>query len=387
MTTFTKNSKPKVLCIGVPILPDDRLEIISVDSSNILEIIRLNPDLILTDKRKRGDYPYLSTASVYLREKWIEIVPNQEIDLYHQAMIRILSGTQVIVSFFTSTFNTGKKIMDTYKSLYEQTNPNWEWVIVDDSNDTNTLPILKTLSEADERVKLYSFYNKSGGVIGEAKYRAAMLCTGKVIAELDHDDILVEDCAELLESAYYKYPECGFYYSDCVELSTDGTSLTYGEGFAFGYGRHYEAIYKGKTYIASEITEINQKTIRHIVSVPNHIRAWRADVYREIGGHNRCMRIADDYELIVRTFLKTKFLHIPKLLYLQIFDGNNSQDKSGARADIQLKVYEVANYYSHLISKRINELGFPDKYFNMHCFDIYNSDNDNLNKLEVTYEF
>jgi len=107
---------------------------------------------------------------------------------------------------------------------------------------------------------------------------------------------------------------------------------------------------------------INPITIRHIVGVPNHVRAWRRSTYFEIGGHNRNLAIADDYELVVRTFLKTITCKIPKLGYIQFLynnaNGQNTHDL--ARADIQRRVRTIGYYYNEQIRDRFTQLGLKD---------------------------
>ena len=107
---------------------------------------------------------------------------------------------------------------------------------------------------------------------------------------------------------------------------------------------------------------INPKTIRHIVGVPNHIRAWRRSTYSEIGGHNRSLTIADDFELVIRSFLKSKICRIPKLSYIQFLynneGGRNTHDLS--RADIQRRVRTIASHYNEQINARFLELGLED---------------------------
>jgi len=94
------------------------------------------------------------------------------------------------------------------------------------------------------------------------------------------------------------------------------------------------------------------------VGVPNHTRAWRRDTYFAVGGHNRNLPIADDYELIIRTFLHTTFVKIPKLGYLQFMHASNSQDVS--RKDIQRKVKSIMYHYNDKIAERFTELGVKD---------------------------
>jgi len=103
---------------------------------------------------------------------------------------------------------------------------------------------------------------------------------------------------------------------------------------------------------------INPRTIRHIVSVPNHIRVWEKEFYMSIGGHNRRLTIADDYELLVRTFLQTRFVCIRHLCYIQVIGSSNTQHAT--RDDIQRRVYSISSFYNEQIKQRFEELGMTD---------------------------
>ena len=69
-------------------------------------------------------------------------------------------------------------------------------------------------------------------------------------------------------------------------------------------------------------TVINGTTISHLVGLPNHPRAWTRDCYHLIGGHREELLVSDDYDILVRTFLSTKYLAIPDLLYIQYRNDN-----------------------------------------------------------------
>jgi glycosyltransferase involved in cell wall biosynthesis len=192
-----------------------------------------------------------------------------------------------------------------------------------------------------------------------------MLSKGEILMEMDHDDELHPQANEYIIKAYRKYPDAGFYYSDCTEINENHESLTYGPDLTWGlgYGKYYDFEHNGRSYKAVDQPNINPLSIRHIVSVPNHFRAWRRDVYLSIGSHNRRLSIADDYELIVRTFLHTKMVHIPKALYFQYYHGGNSQDDGNARADIQRRVRSISVFYNWDIKRRFEELGVEDWAF------------------------
>jgi glycosyltransferase involved in cell wall biosynthesis len=260
---------------------------------------------------------------------------------------------------FTPIYNTGTKLWKTYESIKHQTYQNWEWVVVNDSNDNGvTLKIAEEIADLDSRVKVYDFHKKTGGIVGESKYRAASLCNGIYLMEMDHDDYLTPDAVDLMVEAFQKYPDCKFVYSDFAEIDENHNSLTYGDSFSFNYGSYRDEEYNGRVYKTVNTSGINPKTIRHIVGVPNHFRAWERFFYHSIGGHNRRLSIADDYELIVRTFLHTKMVRIPKLLYLQFYHNSNTQNAT--RKDIQRRVRTISNFYNERIKNRFEELGVRD---------------------------
>jgi glycosyltransferase involved in cell wall biosynthesis len=296
-----------------------------------------------------------------------------------------------LISYFTPTYNTGVRLYETYQSLLNQTYQNWEWVIVDDSNDDGkTLQISKNIASLDHRVKVYSFEEKSGNIIGESKYRAATLCRGFILAELDHDDLLTQKCTEYLVNASQKFPDAGFFYTDSAEINQYWQSQTYGEPFALWYGKYRKYNYNGYMWDVAIQPNINPKTIRHIVGVPNHVRAWRRDVYFQIGGHNRDLSIADDYELIVRTFLHTKMCKIAELGYIQFIhdsgDAQNSHDI--ARADIQRRVKTIREHYNDDIANRFEELGvedYPYKLNKMDTLDVKSRFGDDENYVNYIY--
>ena len=376
----SKPRVPKVLYIGedTPQLKsikyadyeDDSLIVRHVKNDDTIDndMIEFKPDSIISISQDYfNDYKNLCEKPVYVRNKWInldEYESNIGEIAYNCAMHNMLRADyDTTVSFFTPIYNTKEKLWKTYESVRNQTYPNWEWVIVNDSSDNGkTLKIALEIASQDFRVKVYDFREKSGGIIGESKYRAATLTRGKWLAELDHDDYLMPDCARYIIEASVRFRDAGFIYTDSVELDENHNSMTYSDGFCFGYGKYRKEYHYGKTWDVVDSANINPKTIRHIVGVPNHIRAWRRDIYFSVGGHNRDLAIADDYELIVRTFLKTKFVRIPKLGYLQYIyhnaNGRNTHDLS--RADIQRRVRSIMYFYNDAINERFKELGVFD---------------------------
>lgn len=339
------------------------------DDTSIDEVLTsFKPDAIVGISENWKTFTNISKHNLEVRNKWITLPEGTENigdQAYHCAMSNILreKDNNYLISFVTPIYNTGNKLYRTYESLTRQSYPDWEWVLVNDSSDEGkTLKIAESIAKKDPRVKLYDFREKSKGIVGESKYRAFSLTNGYLLAELDHDDYLTPNCAKDLHDAAQKFPQSGFFYTDCAEVNEKWEPLTYPEGFCFGYSGYREEEFDGKKLQVTNEANINPKTIRHIVGVPNHVRAWRRSTYFKIGGHNRQLPIADDYEIILRTFLETTFVKIPKLGYIQFIynNGNEVNTHDLSRADIQRRVRTIMYYYNDKIAERFEQLGVED---------------------------
>lgn len=280
-----------------------------------------------------------------------------------------------ILSIFTPTYQTNERIFRTYQSLVNQTYVNWEWVVVDDSpeGDYRTWEYLKDLANQDYRLQIHRMSPNSGGNVGEVKHRAAMLCNGEWLFELDHDDVLISTCLEDVLNASKQYPDAGFVYTDVTEVFEDGSPRQYGRigddwyghpenPFDWGYAGHTWEEFDGKTWLTHHYPDINPKSIRFNIGMPNHCRIWHRDTYHKIRGHSRNISVADDYELIVKTFLETRMIHLKKMLYVQYNNWNSTVDNNVK--DINRRARLIKDYYDPFIHQRILELGKEDWSWN-----------------------
>lgn len=366
---YIGDGKPLLETSNVPDYEANELIVKYTKSDNNIEqvIYEFNPDGILTvSDDPLTEFPNLCALSSEFRGKWYnseQVCDNMGDTAYNVAMNNMLNYDNTnIISWVTSMYNTGEMLRRTYQSLKNQTNKNWEWVLGNDSTDDITLKIANEIASNDPRVKVFDFSPKSGGIIGEAKYRAMAMAKGFILAEFDHDDYLTPSVTQMLYDASKIHPDAGFYYTDSAEVDQHWNSLTYDPGWALDYGKYYKETALNHEFEVAASSHINPKTIRHIVGIPNHVRAWRREVYFEIGCQNRGLAIADDYEIIIRTFLKTKMCGIRNLGYIQFMhDGSettNTQDI--ARADIQRRVKTIMYHYNEQIAKRFEELGVED---------------------------
>jgi O-antigen biosynthesis protein len=352
------------------------------DDSDLERILfELEPQAIVSIG-KLGDFQKLLAAPYYIRRKWI-----------HKDVAAELRGSEIFfcfllaaipeppktaapkkISVFTPVYNTGRdKLLRAYRSLVTQSYADWEWVIADDhSSDAGTLDALREIAQ-DYRVSMHNLAKPSGN-IGELKGHLCSVASGEIFVELDHDDVLTPHALAWIAEAFNAHPECGVAYTNWSERYENGVLChDYGQDYGFGYGKaHWEIhpqryetfAFEEAHYLVQDAIRINAKTIRHIVGVPNHIRAWTRKAYFEAGGYST-LHVADDYELIVRLFLTTRFVHVPKLCYIQFYNtesiGNTQQTRN---KEIQRVVRFVSDQYDRRIHDRLIELGVDDFVWN-----------------------
>jgi glycosyltransferase involved in cell wall biosynthesis len=379
MNSFkSKNEKLPTICVfghdglqlATPIQEDyeeKRLDCRCYPSDSGLEkiLLRDRPHIIITIGN-RSSFPNLKKSPLAIQERWLHYdtlpdPPQLGIDAYNYYLTNILNDRRSedapLVTVFTPAYNTGERIYRPFQSLKGQTYSNWEWIIVDDSDDCgSTFKVLCDLAKKDHRIQVLKPWEHSG-IIGRVKNWACSLGNGQILVELDHDDELTDYALDYAVKGFKQFPEAGFLYTDCAEIYEDGASHTYRNGWAFGYGSYADVEYNGQGYRSANAPSMNAKTIRHIISAPNHIRAWRKSFYESIGGHNKELHVADDYEIVVRTFLKTRMVRIPKLCYIQ-YIGNTTQ--MTRNKDIQRHVRSIRAHYDRMIHDRLLELGCED---------------------------
>ena len=330
---------------------------------------RYQPDLIISVGLDI-DIPHYHLRNIHIA--YPHLLPDNVLanDIVCNTVFKHCEVNRPRFSIFTPTYKTGERIRRTYQSLVDQTLTNWEWVVVDDSPDNETWNILTEIAKNDYRVKLHRILPLSGGNVGLAKHRAATLGSGDWLVELDHDDALTTECLEICNDAILTHPDAGFLYSDVCEMYEDGEMKHYDHDwsgnwyarhdnyFDFGYAGHTWVNVDGKDILAHWYPDINPLSIRFNISMPDHVRMWERNLYNQIGGHNKNTPIADDLEILIRTFLNTRMIHVKKVLYFQYNNRNSTVDNNAT--DINRRARLIRDYYDLAIHNRIQELGFHD---------------------------
>lgn len=114
-----------------------------------------------------------------------------------------------VVSIITPSYNRADLVEETARSIFAQTYPHWEWVIVDDGSTDGSWEILEGFAATDERVSIYRRHRAPKGACA-CRNIAVDRSTGKYLIFLDTDDILMESCLEQRVAAMESAPDMDF---------------------------------------------------------------------------------------------------------------------------------------------------------------------------------
>ena len=360
----------KVLTIGRPFnLPHNVIHL--EGTTHLLETIAtFRPDVIVTSNFVTGS---LTLAPHELRKRWIHVPPevsNEDLCTRVESCYSFniwtehqFSKDHPMVSVYTPTHDSGDYLQDTLQSLRGQTYANWEWVVVDDHSSDKTWARLQEFATQDYRIRPF----QSGmhlGKVGALKDLATRLCRGKYLIELDHDDMLTETALDEVKTAFEAHPDVGMVYTNSASFYENGSYQRFSGPPWDAPGRYREVEYHGKKYLECSNPDIYDRFGPHFTQVfgwfltvgPHHIRAFRAETFRQLGGYNPELPIADDWDLYARFFLESKCFHIDKLLYLYRYRDGFGNVTFQRLQSIQDHLALGRTHYAERFNKKNEEL-------------------------------
>jgi len=214
------------------------------------------------------------------------------------------------VSVFTPSHDP-KFLDDAYDSLVAQSYENWEWIVVLNGGAEWSKP-------NDERVWVHQS-DLTG--IGALKREAIAASEGKVLVELDHDDILMDDALEEIVRAFDNHPEASLVYGDTSQM--DVSKKPNHDLFDLTNGWKYTERSDG--FLHTHSFAPLPSNVSYIWYAPNHPRAFLRAVYEAVGGYDATLDVLDDQDLMNRLYQRGPFVHLPKVLYKQRIHADNTQ--------------------------------------------------------------
>ncbi len=167
---------------------------------------------------------------------------------------------------------------DAHRSLQSQTMTDWEWVVLL-NGEAEWAP-----ESPDARIRIIRHGEVAG--VGDAKHVANGHARGSILVELDHDDLFHPNALERVASAFDANPDAALVYSHAASVDAAGAPQF----------TQYNAD-MGWTYDSTELDGVahtypvafppTPHNVSYIWFAPNHVRAFRREIYEAVGGHDR----------------------------------------------------------------------------------------------------
>jgi glycosyltransferase involved in cell wall biosynthesis len=208
------------------------------------------------------------------------------------------------VSIILPTYNRALLIMDTIRSVMDQSYANWELIIVDDGSDDDTESLLAQLQ--DPRIHFY----KAGriGKNGRVKNIGLSKASGDLIAFIDSDDLWAPSKLEKQVMALQQYPDAGFSLTGGYNFRQPGEPLAY--FYRQRQGARYDNVFY--SLFRSEVAALT----------PTLMCRKQCLGYTGLFNENKAFADGDFIVNLARHF-KAVILYEP-LFYRRLHEGNDS---------------------------------------------------------------
>lgn len=110
------------------------------------------------------------------------------------------------ISIISANYNKGAFVKECVKSVCNQTDPNWEYIFIDDGSDDGSFEMASEAAQGDERCL---FLKNTTGIKGAnaARNMAIERAKGEFILFLDSDDILTPNAVKDRLADFAKFPD------------------------------------------------------------------------------------------------------------------------------------------------------------------------------------
>jgi glycosyltransferase len=277
------------------------------------------------------------------------------------------------ISIITVTYNSGATLQRCIDSVFYQSYKNKEHIIIDGGSKDETIDIiLKNLDKIDKWIS-----EKDDGIF-DAINKGIKLATGDVIGLLHSDDFypnnnVLDKIAKTFnekskffyssfheKNYFYDYPDC--VYSDLVYINKNGDSYN-GENI-FKLKNDIKIIRYWKTHKEKFSNNLDLKKLIKLGWMPPHPTLFvRKELFEKYGFYRTDLKIASDYEMILRLFYNSnlKIKYIPEVLYYMSIGGSSNKSiknmiKKSSEDYYSIKLYKIPFPIFVLILKNISKL-------------------------------
>jgi len=228
------------------------------------------------------------------------------------------------LSVTITSYNYGKYIEKTIKSVLNQTFSDFEIIIIDDASSDDSVQIIKRYVPLDSRILLIVHQENKG--IVPSLIEACQLARGTYHVHIDSDDWIADPQAfELQLSVLNENPEMSFVYSIIATYNNQGEP------------RLIRKIYESDRILPGE--KAVEKIITDRVAHTGFMMRMRA--YRSCGGYSERYHYAHDFKLWTDLCNEGSVGYINRLLYIiREHESNATKSLQPLKYEEPIKIIE-----------------------------------------------
>ena len=238
-------------------------------------------------------------------DKWMVLNYPKQDELSNQRDESNKFKYRPLISVILPVYNTDPDYLKVcIESVLNQSYTNWELCINDDASTSQAT--VKTLNDYADNPRIKINHSEKNGHISVASNEAISMAEGEFIALLDHDDFLWPNALYENIKLLQDHPDAVLIYSD--EDKIDESPQNY---------VHFSPYFKPDW----------SPHLLECVNYITHFAVIRTEMVRKIGGFDRNMVGAQDWDLFFRVTEQTdKIYHIPTILYSwRAHDGSTAK--------------------------------------------------------------
>ncbi len=198
------------------------------------------------------------------------------------------------ISIITAAYNAESTLLETVRSVLEQSDPGWELIIVDDGSADGTCDLATGCAAADGRISVISQTNSGTAAARNAGVRAAhatWLCM------LDADDLLLPGFLERMRAFRDADPDYDIYSPATTMLLRDGRQVPLHRGASWS-----------RVHSVSVTDQMWDSRIAQV-------SLMRREVFDRVGGYRPVY--AEDYDFWLRALVRgARQLYDPEPLWV-----------------------------------------------------------------------
>lgn len=114
---------------------------------------------------------------------------------------------KIKLTIFTPTYNRKNELIHVYKSLLEQTNKEFNWLIIDDGSTDNTESMVNEWID-DNKINITYYKKENGGKHTAYNYAVDKCNTDYMFVALDSDNTMTKDAVEQINNILNENKNC-----------------------------------------------------------------------------------------------------------------------------------------------------------------------------------